>query len=136
MRISQKQADLLAEEIVSRIKKEYGDAYVSSETITAVKQFKAKQATLQKKVDSANKEKDEHARTLSEVVGKANVSKIRGYYDADDIINKLREAASPGIAAVADKIILKSMFATPETMEEFVSGLVKEFKPKAAKVAR
>lgn len=133
MRISQKQADLLAQEIAARIKKESGPSYVLPSVRAAIKSFKKQREYLYLEKDKIQKLIDSHEQTFSSVVGEKNVGRIRPYDTEQNIISKLEQATAPNLAVIADKIILRSMFATPETMEEFVSGLVKEFKPRATK---
>ena len=52
---------------------------------------------------------------------------IKGYWDEDNILEKLKEANTPNLASIENKIILNAMFASDEDLTAFVNRIVKEF---------
>lgn len=128
MKISQKQASLLAQEVVKKLKKaSVGE--LPDELMAKIKTFKSKHSALQNIVEKAESAVEKHEQTFKNIVD------IRGLYATDSlarIIQKVKEGVMPTEKEIEDKIILKSMFATDTDMETFISGIVKEFTKKKA----
>lgn len=129
MKISNKQATLLAQEIFERLSKS-NTFKVPAELVSKIKAFKKYRNKLQEDIKKLENELSEHDKKLPSIVGKANSRNIRGYYDEDNILEKLEQANIPSIQQIEDKIILKAMFASEDDMESFVEKMVKEFSTK------
>lgn len=124
MKISQKQASLLATEIINQLKKQKTHR-VTEFTKAKLQEFKEKRAELLQSKDSATEALNRHDQSLKLITGKLN----RGgaYSSMKEIIEEMENAAIPKHGEVEDKIILQSMFATPDDMEAFVQKIVKEY---------
>jgi hypothetical protein len=129
MKLSQKQAELLAAEIRQRL--------MDSEVCTVpallrakIEKFKEERDVLIEKKDFAEKAIEAHDKKLWGLVGKENTKKIRCYWDADNIIDELEKINIPSKEAIEGRIILKAMFVSAEEMDKFVNDLVKEFSKK------
>lgn len=129
MKLSQRQAELLAAEIRQRI--------IDSEVTTIspllrarIEKFKEERDVLIEKKNKAEEAIDAHDKKLTGIVGKDNLKKIRKYWDVDNIIEELEKANIPTIEAIEGRIILKAMFVSAEEMDKFVNDLVKEFSKK------
>ena len=133
MRISNKQAELLAKEIFDRLKKT-NVSKLSPELLSKLRAYKKQRDKLFAEKDKLEKEIQEWDKQLTGIVGKSNINKIRGYWDEENIIEKLEEVNTPTLQEIEDKIILKSMFTSEEDMEQFVEKLVNDFQKKKVKL--
>lgn len=129
MKISQKQAHLLAKEVHSRLVKQ-SRTVVPEATIQKVRAYKEKRRELDSAVRAAQDELNKHDATLKTVVGASNLNKIYTSDTIEQIIEKLKERAVPRVDEIEDKIILKAMFASEDDMETFVEKIVKDFTKK------
>lgn len=129
MKLSQKQAELLAKEIHERLLKA-GVNEVSPLLKAKIEKFKDDRDRLIDAKSKAEKAIDEHDKKLAAIIGKDNMKRVRCYYDSDNIIEKLEESNTPTISEITDKIILKAMFTSADEMESFVDELVKQFSKK------
>jgi len=127
MKISQKQASLLAKEIYGKLLKTKTQR-VSENQKEAIKKFCDKRMALNQEKAKVQDEINKHDATLKKILG--GVGGIYGGDSMTRIIEKLQEKQFPSISEIEDKIILKSMFETEDDMQKFVDGLVKEFSKK------
>lgn len=125
MKISQKQASLLAIEVFNELKKK-SIGEVAPILLVKVKEYKKERNRLIEVKNVAEKAIDNHDAKLKTILGKS-ANKIRGYWDEENIIEKLREANTPTLTEIEDKIILNAMFSTDEDLQTFVAGIVKKF---------
>jgi hypothetical protein len=127
MKISQKQAELLAKEIHDRLKRQrVGE--VSELTKAKLAAFKDKRQELADVINKAKDELNKHDATFGKITG--NVKGIYGGSTMQEIIDKLKSSNLPSVHEICDKIILKSMFASTDDMENFVETIVKDFTKK------
>ncbi len=129
MKISQKQANLLAKEIFNQLKKQ-NIQQVSPLLIDKIEKFKSEKDRLEAVENEARRAIEDHDKKLKHIVGKKDLHKIRSYWDVDNIIEKLEEINTPSISEIEDKIIIKSMFASEHDMDAFVIIIMKEFTKK------
>lgn len=94
MKLSQKQAELLAVEIRQRL--------IDSEVNTVpgilrakIEKFKEERDILIERKNKAEEAVEAHDKKLGALVGKENTKKIRCYWDADNIIEELEKANIP-----------------------------------------
>lgn len=127
MKVSQKQATLLAKEIFRQLEaKKTGR--LSDLTKAKLDEFVSQRETLEAKVNAAKKELEKHENTITKIIGN-----IRGVYGSDSLaylIKKTEQANMPSIQAIEDEIILKSMFNNEEDMEKFVKSIVDHYSKK------
>jgi hypothetical protein len=127
MKLSSKQANLLAKEIVRQL--ELKNSFKMSEAEKQpIKKFFDKRAELQQVKDKAQEAINTHDRTFSTLVGNK-----RGYYVSDGynkIIEQLEKKSVPAINEIEDEIILKSMFANPDDLQKFVDSIVLKYSKK------
>ncbi len=129
MKISPKQANLLAKEIFNQLKTL--NIWTASPMLVAkVQNFKIERDKLVELKDKAEKAIEQHDKKLKDIIGKKIIGNIRCYYDADNIIQKVEEANTPSIPQIEDKILLKSMFASEQDMETFVATIINDFTKK------
>lgn len=129
MKLSQKQAELLAAEIRQRIIDSEPQS-ISPILRAKIEKFKEERDLLIEKKNKAEEAIDTHDKKLAGIVGKDNLKKIRKYWDVDNIIEELEKANIPTIESIEGRIILKAMFVSSEEMDKFVNDLVKEFTKK------
>ena len=126
MKISQKQASLLASEILKQLEKK-NVTRISDHQKARIIDFVEKREALQELVDEAKKKLDEHKNTLKKITGNPKSS---SWYNVKDIIAECEKTKTPTHAQIENKIILKSMFATDTDLETFIEMIAKEFTPK------
>lgn len=129
MKISQKQAYLLAKEVFEKLKKT-GQFKVSELMVAKLEAWQEKRNKLCDLQREASSNLHKHDATLKQITG--NVS---GLYSSDTInqmVEKIKNKSVPTISQIEDKIILKQMFATDMDMEEFIQSIVKEFTKRKA----
>lgn len=127
MKLSKKQSELLAAEVLRAIKRQ-GLCAVPETTITKLRQWKEKRDQLLKAEQEAENARRKHESTLTAITGKVN-----GLYASNsltDIIDKMKEAGIPTLRQIEDKIVLKAMFTTEEDLQTFVQSIVKDFSKK------
>lgn len=127
MKISQKQASLLAEEVFKKLKK-HGIGEISEVTLLKLRAFKKRQNELKEAARMADAAVDRHNDKFESIAGT-----IRGMYYSDSlprIIQKIKEGNQPTLTEIENKIILQSMFANEMDMEQFVDSIVKVFAKK------
>ena len=129
MKISQKQANLLANEIFNQLKK-MNVQNVSPLLVAKIEKFTDERNRLCDLQNEAGQAIEDHDKKLKTIVDKKDLSKIRCYWDAENIIEKLQEANTPTVSQIEDKIILKSMFASEQDMDAFVATIMKDFTKK------
>jgi uncharacterized coiled-coil DUF342 family protein len=127
MKISQKQATLLAKEIISQLnaKKTFK---VSNELRQQIKAFCEKRKELWAKVNEAKEEVNRHEMTLHKIVGR-----IDHLYTSDSlerIIEKVEAKNVPTVSQVEDEILLKAMFANEDDMQAFIDKIVSKYSKK------
>lgn len=129
MKLSQKQAELLAGEIRQRLIDQNVNA-IAPILRAKIEKFKEDRDALIELKNKAEAAIDAHDKKLATIIGKDNLGKIRKYWDADNIIEELEKANIPSLDAIEGKIILKAMFVSADEMDKFVNDLVKEFSKK------
>lgn len=134
MKISQKQANLLAKEVHQRLVKQSRSS-VPEATIGKVRAYKEKRRELDAIVRAAQDELNKHDATLKSIVGIHAANKIYTSDTIEQIIEKLKERAIPRVDEIEDKIVLKAMFANEDDMESFVNGVMKDFTKKRTATA-
>lgn len=127
MKISQKQANLLAKEIVRQLKAKKVQK-VPDHIKSQLESFQRKRKQLIDKKDQVQEEIKTLDLTLVKIIGKG--TSISAYHTLSQMIEKLEEKAIPREQEIEDKIILKSMFKSEEDMETFVNSIVKEYEKK------
>lgn len=127
MKISQKQANLLAKEIVRQLTAKKVQK-APEHIVKAVTTFSTKRNVL---IEKKNKVEDEirtHDKELYKIIGKNyNVS---CYDSAAKIIEKFEQKNVPNTQEIEDEIILKSMFANEDDMKSFVDSIVSKYEKK------
>lgn len=134
MKLSKKQAEVLATKIRSEILKT--NSFIISESLrNAVVKFKAIEDEFDAKIEELQKAKAAHEKNLKKVLGSNWNNSIRGWQSADEIIKAIERNNIPSLNEIEDKIILKAMFASEKDMQSFMDSVVKEYSAKAKKAA-
>lgn len=123
MRISKKQAELLAEEVANKLQAKQ-KFKVAESVIKKVNDFKSKRDDLVRQKDAIQKKIDALDYGFSELFDNTSAYP---YWTAERIIETLKNGKKPNVSKIADKIVLKAMFNSSENLEEFIDGLVKDF---------
>lgn len=131
MKISQKQASILAAEIHKKLTD--NSTFVSELKKQQVKQFLDKREKLVEAKERAQEAISAHDGHFKGIVGKYT-HKASPYHDYERIIQELENINTPNLDEIEDRIILKAMFANADDMEKFVESIVKEFAKKKVKV--
>ena len=129
MKLSQKQSQLLAAEVLSAIKKQ-GLCSVPEATIQKIRKWKETRDRLLKVEKEHEDARRKHDTTLAAITGR--VSGVYPNNSIADIVDKIKEANVPSLSEIEDKIVLKAMFTTEEDLQAFVQSIVKEFSKKKA----
>ncbi len=124
MKISQKQASLLAGEVLRQLKKQ-NTFEVSEHTVARLEDWKEKADGLLLVCKKADDAYSKHESDLKKITN--NHNSIYGNYSVNQMVEKLKQRDTPSLSAIQDKIILESMFASEDDMEKFVSTIVKKF---------
>lgn len=132
MKLSQKQAQLLAAEVLKALKRQ-GVASVPELTIAKLRQWKEERDELIKAEKEAEEDTRRHESKLQLITGKNK--NIRPYQSVSDIVEKMKEGNTPSLQEIEDKIVLKAMFTTEEDLQTFVQAIVREFSKKKAVTA-
>lgn len=129
MKISQKQASLLAKEVLKQLQKlKVGE--VPEALINQIKKYREKRIQLL----AICKEHDEnyrvHESAWKKLIGAANEDRIYASDNLDTIIEKLKKKESPRLSEIEDEIILGAMFSSDDDLQSFVNKIVKKFDKK------
>lgn len=127
MRISQKQAELLAFEIHAKLSKQKG-MKVSELTVAKLEEFYETRVKMRRDIDKAKEAMNKHDMTLKSITG--NRKGIYADQGVAGMVRELEKQSTPSTSDIRDKIILKSMFANADDMEAFVESIVKEYTKK------
>lgn len=128
MKISQKQAALLAREIVSQLKAKKAQK-ISDELMGRLKAYTEKYSELKSKEQSARDSVIKHEGTLYGIIGKMK-DRIYGSDTLNQMIEKVEAKTLPTVSEIEDEIILKSMFQSEDDMQKFVDGIVSKYTKK------
>ena len=127
MKISQRQASLLAREIVSQL--EGKNAFkIGDGQKKQIESFLNKRKALIQKKAEAQDNINRHDGTLVSVVGKG--TKINPYDNLQEMVKKMEQKQIPSASEIEDEIILKSMFKSSEDLETFIQSIVKKYEKK------
>lgn len=124
MKISQKQASLLAGEVLRQLKKA-NTFEVSAHTVAKLEEWKDKADSLLLVCKKADEAYVRHESDLKKITG--GHPGIYGNNTVSQIVEKLKQKETPSLSSIEDKIILESMFASEDDMEKFVATIVKKF---------
>lgn len=134
MKISQKQAGLLAREVHARLlKANVGE--VSADMEARIRKFVEGRNVIQKKQNELQLEMNKYEAQFFKVL--PEFKNVRGVYDSDSItrmMEKAKQKETPSVSDIEDKIILNAMFASDSDMESFIDKIVGEFTKKKKKV--
>jgi hypothetical protein len=127
MKISSKQANLLAKEVVNQLKAKKVQK-VSAAVKEQLNQFVDKRRELYNKKADAQEEINKHEQSLKKIVG--NVRGIYGSETITQMIDKIEKKAIPSVSEIEDEIILKSMFNSEDDLTSFINAIVKKYEKK------
>lgn len=127
MKISQKQASILAKEIVNQLKSKKMDR-VPANIKSQIEVFVVKRRELVMKNDAVQNEINKHDLDLRKITG--NIEKIYTSDGTIEICKKLEEKYIPKQQEIEDEIILKAMFANEDDMQKFVEAIVSKHSKK------
>lgn len=128
MKVSQKQASLLAQEILKELKNK--KLFVVSDSLRAkVREFVSKREKLTAEKDRAEKQLDAHDESFSKLTGSNR--NVRMYWKEKMICEELEKGNVPSLSELEDKIILKAMFSSEDDMKIFIESVIKEYTKKA-----
>jgi len=130
MKLSSKQANILATEIVNQLKAKKVQR-VPETVKVQLKRFIEKRDSLRSKVIEAEAQVEKHDQTLKAITG--NATDIQPYNTISKMIEKMEEKQIPKVYEVENEIILKSLFNTEEDMEKFVKNIVDKYSKKLQK---
>lgn len=123
MKISQKQASLLAGEVLRQLKNSRSNK-ISDEKKAELKLFFDERKKFVTNVDDAKAALQKHDNTLRPITGNIRSG---GYHGITSVIEDMEKCKTPSVSEIEDKIILESMFASEDDMEKFVATIVKKF---------
>lgn len=129
MKISQKQASLLAREVLNQLTR-LKTGEVHAQLLDRIKTFREKRDELKQVCDAHNSALRKHEGTWKSLVGLTATDRIFYGDTLEEITKKLRERQVPSLQRIEDEIILGAMFASDEDMESFVNKIVKKFDKK------
>lgn len=130
MKISSKQANLLAKEIVRRLKNQKVDDIPDHIKIKLM-EFKSVREDLMDECKEADKALDEHDKKLKAIIPNIHMEPRDSY---SEMLTKLREKNIPRVGEIEDEIILKSMFASEDDLNKFVDAIVKKHAKQISRV--
>ena len=123
MKLSAKQVELLAKEVLKSIKAQ-GVAAVSPLTVAKLKQFKEEREKLMEACKQADDKLDAHDKTLKKIVNSNGIYARQG---VSEMVETLKKESMPTEREIQDKIILNAMFTDETELELFVQKISKEF---------
>ena len=129
MKISQKQSELLAKEVLKSLKAAKAGE-VPPHVIEQVRKFKEKRKKLLDVCKIHDEALRSHESTWKSIVGAANDEKIYYSDNLDKIVEKLKEREVPRLSVIQDEIILNAMFASDDDLQTFINKIVKKFEKK------
>ena len=127
MKISQKQAELLAKRVVAKLKSKKSNR-VSDLTKAKIETFVEKRRELQRINDEAQQELNKHDNSLWKIIG--NIRHVYAYDSVSKIVEKVEQKLIPSEQDVADEIILNAMFTEQGDLEKFLETVSKKFEAK------
>lgn len=126
MKISQKQASLLAKEVQKKLKSIKVNR-VSEEFKAKLREWKSKRETLKKACDDAEAALEKHDERVEQICGGVDVC---GHWSITQIINKVEEREVPKLSEIEDEIILNAMFSNDEDLKTFIDKIAKKLEKK------
>lgn len=127
MKLSQKQAELLAAEVVKQLK-EKRTFVIDPKQKQDLKQWVEKREALDKKVMDAQEVARQHDKLLYNICGKNN--SVCNYDPLDKMISKIEQKNIPSISQITDEIILQGMFADEKDMNSFLQKIISKWDKK------
>ncbi len=127
MKVSQKQAQLLAKEIVTQLKQQ-NVGEVSEEVKKSVIAWKKRYNELAVLEQKAREETRKFEGTFKKAIG--SNKNIRSYHTVDEILKHLKEGNTPSLSEIEDEIILKSMFSDEADMQKFIESVIARYEKK------
>lgn len=129
MKISQKQATLLAKEVLNQLRKaKVGE--VPDHVISQIKKFREKRQELLAVCKVHDEALKAHEDTFKKLVGASANERIYFGDSVATIVEKLKERDFPKLSQIEDEIILGAMFASDDDLQSFVGKIVKKFDKK------
>lgn len=129
MKISQKQAELLAKEVLNQLKKiKVGE--VPEQVIAQLKKFKEKRTELLAACKVHDEALKSHEDSFKRIVGSNSGVRIYVSDSVSTIVEKLKERDTPTLSQIEDDIIIGAMFASDDDLQSFVNKIVKKFDKK------
>lgn len=128
MKISAKQANLLAKEVDKKLRNNSAPFKVSEILRAKLVAYYEKRTELNLKIRKAQDDLNAHDRKIFDITGRVN-----GIYAGEgmhSIIKKLEADKFPSISTIEDEIILKAMFASDEDLEKFLQKIVDSYTKK------
>ncbi len=122
MKVSQKQANLLAKEVVKQLKA-IRPHRVPEKTKAEIREWKQKRDELKKQCDAAEAALEKHDNLIESICG----ADVCGHWNMSQIISKMEEKNIPKVSEVEDEIILSAMFKNDGDMQSFISGIIKKY---------
>jgi hypothetical protein len=116
MKISQKQASLLAKEIVRQLKAAK-PIKVSEELKNKIRAWKSQREVFKKAVEDAEVMLENHDERLEKICG----ADVCGHWNINQIVSKIEEKNLPKVSEVEDEIILSAMFKNEVDMQSFIA---------------
>ena len=130
MKISQKQASLLAREIVKLLQAKKVQR-LPEITRAKIQDWADKRDEFKKKEKEMQEIMQAHENKLWAIIGiKRLETSIRTYNTVSQIIEGVEKKQIPSQQEIEDEIILKSMFDDAEDMEKFVQSIVCKYEKK------
>lgn len=130
MKISQKQAGLLAREVLKKLQK-IKVGRMPELMQQQVRQFVDKRRELVSAKAEAQEAINRHDMQLKKIVGD-----VKNLYESDPaakIIEKVEQQNIPTLSQIEDEIILKAMFADSGDLEKFIESIADGFAKKLNK---
>lgn len=129
MKINQKQATLLAKEVLNQLKKaKVGE--VPDHVVSQLKKWKEKRGGLLTACKIHDEALREHDSALKKIVGSASNERIYSTDSVSQIVEKLKERDFPKLSQIEDDIILGAMFASDDDLQSFIGKVVKKYDKK------
>lgn len=128
MRLSSKQANLLAIEVFKKLTRAATPNEVSDSLKHKLTQFYDHRDELKAAIKEAENDLEKHDRTFADISSKISRQNIRE--GVKGCIAIMEKPKVPTVKEIEDKIILKGMFANDQDMEAFVNSIIKEYTKK------
>ena len=126
MKISHKQANLLAHEIVRQLKAKRVDK-ITPELKQKLAKFCEERDAMYSEKDKIQNAIEKHEMSIKKIVGNIRI------YGSDTLSRMVQDIEAkniPTVSTIEDEIILKSMFKNEDDMEKFVNSIVKKYEKK------